>query len=101
MYRVLSKAKCNITPMMTDQGQRQDSTGGKGRQKEGIKAGKEAAVVHTGGKDIRSGETKGRREGGKKEKGADEAGKPAQSYRIFKFYSRCTFLVIVRLVHRC
>lgn len=68
-----------LNPTSTDRPRsrtRQHKKGG-GRQKEGKKAGKVAAIVHTGGKDIRSGERKGRREGGKRE-GADEAGKTSK-----------------------
>lgn len=101
MYRVLSKAKCNATPMMTDQGQRQDSTEGKGAT-EARKEGRKGSSRRAHRRERHQVRRDKRKEGGrKKEKGADEAGKPAQSYRIYKFYSRCTFLVMVRLVDRC
>lgn len=100
MYRVLSKAKCNATPMMTDQGRRQNGTEGKGAT-EGRKEGRKGSSHRAHRRERHQVRRDKRKEGGrKKEKGADEAGKPAQSYRIYMFYSRCTFLVMVRLVDR-
>lgn len=56
----------------------EDKTGQK--RTEGRKEGrKEAAVVHTEGKDSRSGKIDGRREGGKKRRGQMKQKKPAQN----------------------
>lgn len=76
MYRVLSKAKWHAVQMdkpRTRQDRREDPT-------EGRRVGrKEAAIMHTEGKDSRSGEREGRKKGGKKRRGQMKQENPAQS----------------------
>lgn len=67
MYRVLSKAICNATPMLTDQGQRQDSTGGKGAT-EGRKEGRKGSSHHAHRRERHQVRRDKRKEGGRKKR---------------------------------
>lgn len=67
----------------TNQGQ--DRTEGRERRKE-------AAVMHTEGKDSRSGKREGRRKGGKKRRGQMKQENPAQSYNKVLLLVLCIFL---------